>query len=152
MSAQSFTATVLVAGKSATGIPVPDDVVEALGAGRRAAVVVTVQGYTYRTTFGTMDGRTMLSLSAEHRAASGISGGDEVEVRLEVDTAPREVEVPDDLRAALDADPQAAAFFASLTPSGQKVFTVSVTSAKKPETRQKRVETAVAKLHDHQKR
>ncbi|MDO9380618.1 MAG: YdeI/OmpD-associated family protein [Nocardioidaceae bacterium] len=152
MTARTFTATVLQARVNATGIPVPDEVVEALGGGRRAAVVVTVQGYTYRSTFGTMDGRTMLPLSAEHREASGVSGGDEVKVTLDVDTAPREVEVPDDLRAALDADPEASAFFDTLPPSGRKVFTLSVTSAKTPETRERRVATAVTKLHDHQRR
>ena len=74
---------ILQSGRTATGIQVPEEVVEALGAGRRPAVKVTVNGYTYRSTVAVMGGACMISLSAEHRAA----GGEEVEVNLELDTA-----------------------------------------------------------------
>jgi hypothetical protein len=91
----------------ATGIQVPDEVVEALGAGRRPAVKVTVNGYTYCSTVAVMGGASMISLSAEHRAAAGVAGGEEVEVDIDLDTAPREVSVPADFAAALDAEPAA---------------------------------------------
>ncbi|GAA2023228.1 DUF1905 domain-containing protein [Pseudokineococcus marinus] len=104
-------------GRTATGVPVPPEVVEALGGGGRPAVVVTLGGHTYRTTVGTMGGQELLPLSAEHRAAAGLAAGDEVEVDLELDTAERVVEVPADLAAALEGEPAAGATFAAATAS-----------------------------------
>jgi hypothetical protein len=129
-----------------TGIPVPDEVVEQLGPGRRAPVVVDVAGYVYRTTLGSMGGRAILSFSAAHRDASGLGGGDEVEVTLEVDTAPRTVEVPADLQAALDAAPAARTAFDALSPSARKAFVTQVEGAEQPETRARRVAATVDKL------
>ncbi len=93
-----FRATVELNGRTATGVEVPADVVERLGGGRRPAVRVSVNGYTYASTVGVMGGRSMLPLSAENRAAAGVSAGDEVEVELVADTSPREVELPEDWR------------------------------------------------------
>lgn len=97
-----FDATIRLAGKSATGIPVPDAVVAHLGSGKRPAVVVTLNGFSYRSTVASMRGEFMLPLSAERREAAGVAAGDGVEVELELDTAPRVVEVPVDLAAALE--------------------------------------------------
>lgn len=133
-------------GRTATGMAVPDDVVQALGAGRRPAVRVTVAGYTYRTTVGVMGGRSLLPLSAEHRAASGLSAGEEVEVDLEVDDAPRETVVPDDLAAALAERPGAREFLDSLSPSQRKEWARWVEEPKKPETRVARVAKAAEAL------
>jgi hypothetical protein len=102
-----FRATILTAGKTATGIPVPDDILEGLGGGKRPAVSVTINGYTYRTTIGSVDGRAMIPLSAENRAGAGAAGGDEVEVEIALDTAPRGVSLPDDFATALERDPAA---------------------------------------------
>src|SRR5204863_7601491 len=102
-----FHTTLLQSGKTAVGIQVPDAVVAALGSGRRPPVRVTINGYTYRSTVAVMGGVYMVGVSAEHRAGAGVAGGDEVDVDLELDTAPREVEVPADLAAALDAEPAA---------------------------------------------
>ena len=97
-----FTTTVLLARKTATGLPVPESVIEALGSGKRPSVVVTINGgYTYRSTVGVMNEQFLVPLSAEHRAAAGVAAGDSVEVSLEVDTLPRSVDLPDDLAAAL---------------------------------------------------
>ena len=90
-----------------TGIEVPEDVVTALGAGKRPAVVVNVNGFEYRSTVAVMGGKYLLPFSAERRRESGISGGDPIDVELTPDTAPRTVEVPEDLHAALDARPGA---------------------------------------------
>ena len=89
-----FRATVELNGKTATGFEVPGDVLERLGPGKRPAVRVTLGGHTYASTVGSMGGRAMLPLSAENRAAAGVSAGDEVEVELAPDLAPRTVEVP----------------------------------------------------------
>jgi hypothetical protein len=80
------------------GIEVPADIVDARGAGKRPPVTVTVNGYSYRSTVASMGGRYLLPFSAERRSESGISGGDAIDVELELDTAPRVVDVPEDLR------------------------------------------------------
>jgi len=129
-----------------TGIEVPADVVEALGAGKRPPVVVDVNGYRYRSTVAPMGGRFLIPFSAERRRESGIGGGDAIDVELVVDTAPRIVEVPDDLRAALDASPGAAAAWAALSYSNQKAHVTSVLGAKAEQTRARRIAAVVTKL------
>jgi hypothetical protein len=141
-----FRTTIQQTGKNTTGIPVPDDVVAALGSGKRPAVTVTVNGYSYRSTVASMGGVSMVSLSAEHRAGAGVAGGDEVEVDLELDTAPREVTVPDDLAAALDAEPAARATFDGLSYSNKSWHVLQVTGAKTDETRQRRIAKSVESL------
>lgn len=143
-----FRATIELGGKTATGIEVPVEVVEALGSGKRPAVTVTINSHTYRSTVATMGGRYMLPLSAENRQAAGLAAGDEVEVSVELDTAPREAEVPADLAAALDGAPEAKTFFESLSYSRKRRYILQIEGAKKAETRQRRVEDTVAKLAD----
>jgi antitoxin component of MazEF toxin-antitoxin module len=138
-----FRTTIVQSGKNTTGIQVPGEVMEALGAGKRPAVTVTVNGYRYRSTVAAMGGVAMVSLSAEHRAGAGVAGGDEVEVDLELDTAPREVEVPADLAAALDAEPAARSTFDSLSYSNRSWHVLQVTGAKTDETRQRRIARSV---------
>jgi hypothetical protein len=125
---------------------VPADVVDALGAGKRPPVVVNVNGYEYRSTIAPMGGRFLVPFSAERRNESGIAGGDAIEVELAVDTAPRVVEVPDDLKAALAGAPAALAAWAKLSYSHQKAHVTSVTGAKAAETRARRISAVVAKL------
>jgi len=141
-----FRATVELGGKTATGIEVPDDVVARLGGGRRPAVSVTVRGHTYASTVGVMGGRSMLPLSAENRAAAGLAAGDEVEVELVADTAPRTVAVPEDLAARLAADDAARATFDGLTAAQRKEWVRWVTEAKRPETRADRLAKTVEAL------
>lgn len=105
--------------KDATGIPVPDEAVVALGGGKRAPVKATINGYTYRTTLAVMRGTSMLSLSAQHRDAAGLTAGDTVDVALELDTAPRIVDVPTDLATTLSAHGARGAFDA-LSNSARK--------------------------------
>lgn len=129
-----------------TGIPVPDDVVEALGQGRKPPVVVTVGGHTYRTTVASRGGQYLLSLSAANRAAAGVAGGDQVDVDIELDTAPREVEVPADLAAALASDPAARAAWDRLTYSHRQRHVLAVEGAKAAETRARRVDGVLGAL------
>ncbi len=140
-----FRTTILSTGGTTTGIPVPDDVVAALGGGRRPPVVVTLGEYGFRTTLGTMDGVTMVPLSSAHRAAAGVEGGQEVEVDVELDTAPRTVEVPADLAAAL-AEASVREAFDRLAPSRRKAHATSVADAKTPQTRERRIAAVVATL------
>jgi hypothetical protein len=134
-----FTTTVELGGQTATGLVVPDDVVAGLGAGKRPPVTVTIGGHTYRSTIASRGGRYMLPLSAENRAAAGVAAGNEVEVDVELDTAPREVAVPADLAVALDGDPDARRRFDALPYSHRKEHVRMVESAKSDETRQRRV-------------
>jgi hypothetical protein len=128
-----------------TGIEVPPEVVEGLGAGKRPAVTVVVNGYEYASTIAVMGGRYLIPFSSDKRSATGLGGGDAIDVELTVDTSPRTVELPDDLAAALDAAGLRSAFDA-LAPSGRKAHVVSVESAKAAETRSRRIDAIVSKL------
>lgn len=130
-----------------TGIEVPDDVVAALGAGRRPAVVVRVNGYEYRSTIAVMGGKHLISFSSDKRAATGLRGGDPIEVELDLDTEPRTVEVPADLAAALEEAGLAEAF-AGLSVTNRKRHVLAVEGAKAPETRARRVAALVDALVD----
>lgn len=143
-----FRTTVELNGKTATGFEVPAEVVEQLGSGKRPSVTVTVGSHTYRSTVASMGGRFMLPLSAENRQLAGVAAGDEVEVELALDTAPREAEVPADLAEALEAAPEAKTFFESLSYSRKRRYLLQIEGAKKPETRRRRVADTVAKLAD----
>ena len=121
-----FQTTITQSGKTATGIQVPEDVMAALGSGKRPAVSVTVNGYRYRSTVASMGGVPMVSLSA----------------------APREVTVPDDLAAALDAEPAARATFDGLSYSNRSWHVLQVTGAKTEETRRRRIARSVETLRE----
>jgi hypothetical protein len=139
-----YRTTVVLGGKTATGLQVPDGIVAALGAGKRPPVTVTVGGYRYRTTVAPMAGAYWVPLAAEHREAAGVRAGEEVDVAIELDEAPREVPVPDDLAAALDDDVRTT--FDSLAYSHRKEWVRWVEEAKKPETRATRIEKTVESL------
>ena len=141
-----FRTTLLTTGKTAAGFVVPDEVMTALGAGKKPAVTVTINGHSYRSTVATIDGRPMVGVSAENRAAAGVAGGDEIDVDLRLDTAPRTVELPPDFAAALAAEPRARAFFDGLNYSERRWFVLGVEDAKTPDTRQRRIEKFVARL------
>ena len=142
----SFSSVLLLAGKTATGIQVPDEVVAKLGDSKKPAVLATLNGYTYRTTVATMTGKYMLPVSAEVRNHAKIVAGDNVTVNLELDLAPREVTIPDDFRQALSANTNAEKLFDSLSYSNQRRFVLSIEGAKTMETRQRRIEKSVGDL------
>jgi hypothetical protein len=136
------------AGKTATGIHVPDDVVEGLGAGKRPPVRVTINGYTYRSTVASMGGRFMVGVNAQNREAAGVAGGDTIDVQIELDTAPREVAVPPDLAKALKKDAKARKTFDALSNSNKGWHVQSIEGAKTDETRQRRIAKSVAALRE----
>ena len=133
-------------GVTATGLAVPAEVLDGLGAGRRPLVSVTIAGHTYRSSVGSMGGRAMLPVSAAVREATGVSAGDEVDVELELDTEPRIVTVPPDLAEALGADSSAQEFFDGLSPSRRGAWVSWVTDAKTAGTRATRVTRTVEML------
>jgi hypothetical protein len=141
-----FRTTILTAGKNITGIQVPDEVVESLGAGKRPPVRVTLNGHTYRNTIAVMGGRYMVGVSADVRAASGVKGGDTLDVEIVLDDQPRVLQVPADFAAALDAEPAARAAFEQLSYSNKRRHVEPIQAAKAAETRARRIEKSVAEL------
>jgi hypothetical protein len=141
-----FTAAVLLSGTTATGIEVPPAVVDGLGGGRGAAVRVTINGYSYRSTVAPMGGKFMLPISAEHRDGAHVGAGDAVSVELTLDTAPRTLAIPPDLQRALDADGAARRSFDALSFSRKQRFTIPVEQAKTAETRLRRIEKTLNDL------
>jgi hypothetical protein len=139
----TFDTTLTAAGNN-TGIVVPDELIERLGAGRRPSVVVNVNDYEYRSTVAVMGGRHMIGVSAAIRKEAGLQGGDQIHVVLTLAEGPREVAVPSDLAAALSADPAAEAFFAKLSNSLQRYHVDNINDAKTAETRQRRIDKAVS--------
>lgn len=138
----TFETTVTAMGNN-TGIVVPEDVIEKLGAGGRPPVLVDVNGYRYRYTVGVMGGKHLVGISAAIRKETGLKGGDPIKVTLTVAESPREVVLPDDFAAALAADPAAEAFFHKLSNSLKRYHIDNVNGAKTPETRQRRIEKAL---------
>ena len=144
-----FQTTLTGTATSPTGIVVPPDVVAALGAGKKPPIAVTINGaFTYRTTIGIMGGVAMIPVSAERRKNAGIKAGDTIEVAVELDTAERTVELPADFAKALANDKAAKAAFEKLAPSHRKEHVRAIEDAKKPETRLRRIESAITKLRD----
>ena len=139
-----FETTLLQTGNN-TGIEVPPHILEELGAGRRPAVNVSVNGYEYRSTVASMGGKFLISFSSDKRAATGLKGGDRITVELSLDTAPRTVDVPADLAVALESAGLREAFD-SLAPSAQKAHVTNVGDAKAEDTRARRIAAIVAKL------
>ena len=137
--------TILLQQGNNTGIEVPGPVVESFEAGRKPAVVVDVNGFEYRSTIAVMGGRFLIPFSSDKRAATGLAGGDPITVTLTLDTAPRTVQVPDDLAAALE-DAGVREAFDDLAPSRQKAHVTAVETAKAADTRARRIAKIVADL------
>jgi Bacteriocin-protection, YdeI or OmpD-Associated/Domain of unknown function (DUF1905) len=144
----SFRTTILRSGKTATGIEVPAEVVAGLGSSKKPAVRVTINGFTYRSTVAVMGGVFMLPVSAQVRESAGVAGGDVVDIDVELDTQARDVTLPTDFSAALDHDPQARRFFDGLSFSQKQALVISVEGAKTAETRQRRIDKALAALRE----
>ena len=141
----SFDTNILQIGNN-TGICVPDEVVEKLGAGKRPPVHVTLNNYTYRNTIAVMGGKFMIGVSADIRSKTGIKGGDAVKVTLELDSKPREVEVPADFQRLLNNNQKAKQFFETLSYSNKQRHVLPVGQAKTEETRQRRMEKSIMEL------
>ena len=140
-----FQTTLFQAGNN-TGIEVPPEMLDELGGGKRPAVKVTVNGFAYPSTIASMGGKYLIPFSSDKRAATGLAGGDAIDVEIELDTAPRIVEPTPDLAEALAANPDAAAAWERLSPSARKAHVTSIEGAKAAETRARRVAGAVEKL------
>jgi Domain of unknown function (DUF1905)/Bacteriocin-protection, YdeI or OmpD-Associated len=145
LTAETFRSTVVPAG-NATGAEVPAEVVGALGQGKRPKVAITINSHTWRSRVASKGGRYLVGISAANRAAAGIDEGDEIEVTLELDTEPREVDEPADLKAALDAAPTVRAAFHRLPFGLRRKHINDIEAAKTTQTRQRRIERLVDSL------
>lgn len=142
----TFKTILFQAGKTATGIVVPEEIVENMGAGKKPPVTITINGYTYRNTVAVMGGKFMVGVSAEHRQGAGVKGGEQIEVTIALDTEPRVAEVPEDLQRALDEDKTAASHFETLSYSKKRALILPLTDAKTEDTRKKRLEKTIETL------
>ncbi len=143
---ERFEAEIELSGKTATGIRVPEEVVEQLGSGKRPPVKVTVGGHTYRSTIAPYRGGFFLPLSRANREAAAVEAGEVVDVVVELDLDPREVEVPQDLAQALAAAPEAGKHFDGLSYTHQREYVEWITDAKRDETRARRIGQTVEML------
>src|SRR5438270_6309119 len=136
--------TQLQARGPAAAVVLDDGQVAAVGEGaKRFPVVATVNGYTWRTSVARMGGESLVGLSRQVRERAGVAAGDTVDVVLLLDREPREVEVPDDLAAALAADAEAKAIFDALAFTHRKEYARWITEAKRDDTRQRRLSQAI---------
>jgi hypothetical protein len=133
-------------GGNTAGFQVGDEVVAALGGGGRPKVVVTVNGFEWRSSIARMGGEYWLGVSADRRAAAGVAAGEVLEVEVVLDTAVREVEVPADLAAALETEPAAKAFWDGMSFSNRSWHVLQITGAKAAETRARRVARTLAMM------
>ena len=145
--------TQLQARGPAAAVLLDDAQVAIVGQGaKRFPVVATVNGYTWRTSVARMGGEFLVGLPREVREGAGVTAGDDVEVTLELDTVPREVEVPEALAAALATDPEAKAAFDGMAFTHRKEYARWVAEAKRDETRQRRVQQALEMIRTGQTR
>lgn len=145
-----YKTTILQTGNN-TGIVVPEKVIESLGTGKRPSVVVTLKGYSYRSTVAVMGGQFLAPLSAEHRKNSGVADGETLEVNLVLDKDQRTVELPAELKVAFQKNTKALKAFERLPPSGKKKVVSLVESAKTDETKSKRIMKIVSDLKEGKK-
>ena len=142
----SFHTEILQAGRTATGIVIPDEIIERLGAGKKPPVKVTINGFTYRSTVAVMGGRYMVGVNAENREKAKVAGGDHVEVTIAVDREPRDVPIPPALAAILAQDATLRKAYDGLSYTNRRVIAEGVASAKGEDTRQRRIDKAIADL------
>jgi hypothetical protein len=146
MATFKFQTIILTSGKTATGICVPDGIVEKMGAGKKPPVKATINKYTYRSTIAVMGGVFMVGVNADVREKAGVKGGDKINVAIELDTEEREVTVPPDFKKALDKNAAAKKFYEGLSYSRRKNYVTIIEQAKTDETRQRRIEKALDDL------
>lgn len=145
MAAKRFTVELERVGKTATMFRVPFDLKEAFGRAR-PPVRITIRGHTWRTTPGVYDGLGLVVVNRAAKAATGVDAPDRVDVTMELDTEPRTVTVPPDLRTALAEAPNAKAAFAGMSFTHRREYVEWVEEAKRPETRTRRIANTVERV------
>jgi Bacteriocin-protection, YdeI or OmpD-Associated/Domain of unknown function (DUF1905) len=147
MAAKRFTVDLQRVGTTGTSFRIPFDLKEAFGRAR-PPVKVTIGGHVWRTTPGVYDGVGYVVVNRAVKAATGVDAPDRVQVTMELDTEPRAIVVPGDLRKALTAAPDAGDAFARLSYSHQREYVQWVDEAKRPETRERRIHGTVERVRE----
>ena len=142
---ERFEAKIEEADRGGAFVAVPAHVVEALGDNGRIPVRATFDGVAYQGSVVSMGGQKVIGLLKAIRLELGKQPGEVITVTLEVDQAERTVTVPDDLRAALD-EAGLSDRFDSLSFSHRREAVASITEAKKPETRARRISQTLDRL------
>ncbi len=138
-----FSTTLLQAGKTATGIKIPDEIIEKLGGGKKPLVKVTINNFTYRSAVAVMGGAYMVGVNAENREAAKVKGGDKIDVTIELDTEVRTVEIPEEFLKVLNKNSEAKNKFETLSNSKKKALIIPIANAKTDETRTRNIEKAI---------
>lgn len=142
----TFSTILVQSGKTATGIIIPPELIEKLGAGKKPPIKVMINGFIYRSTVAVMGGAFMVAVSAENRAGAKVNGSDKIEVTIELDTEERAVEIPADFQKELDKNARAKEKFATLSYSRKKELVVPIADAKTEDTKLRRIEKALDML------
>ena len=128
-------------------MPVPKQVATRMGLKGMPKVQAVIAGHPYRGSLMPMgDGTYCLGVLKSIQEAAGVQQGDTVTVQLELDTTPRVIEMPSDLAKVIRRDKKAQAAWDRLSFTNKKEMARSLEEAKKPETRERRLAAAVAKL------
>ena len=134
-------------GGGGTLVPIPREVATELGLKGMPKIQAVIAGTPYRGSLMPMgDGTYCLGVLKSIQEAAGVGLGDTIEVLLELDTAPRTVEPPADLAAVLARDKKVAAAWEKLSFTSKNEIARSLVDAKKPETRERRLQAAIANL------
>jgi len=144
MAARRFTVQLERVGKSAAMFRVPFDLKEAFGRAR-PPVEITIRGHTWRTTPGVYDGVGHVVVNRSVKSTTGVDAPDRVQVRMELDTEPRDA-VPADLRVALGEEPEAKEAFGGMSFTHRREYVECVEDAKRPETRARRIAATVERV------
>jgi hypothetical protein len=145
VGAKRFTVELERVGTTGTMFRVPFDLAPAFGRAR-PPVRVTIRDHTWRTTPGVYDGVGYIAVNRAVKAATGVDAGDRVRVVMELDTEPRKVELPADLRQALAGDAGARRAFGNLSYSHQREYVQWIEEAKRTDTRARRVAGTVERV------
>lgn len=137
--------TLVIPDGNHASIAIPDEVLAELGANRRAALRITINGHTYESTATAVNGECRVVFPSANRAAAGATGGDTVDVTLELITGYREVELHPEFAAALK-DARLRDDFDRLAYSHRKEYARAIADAKADDTRQRRIDAAIEKI------
>jgi Domain of unknown function (DUF1905)/Bacteriocin-protection, YdeI or OmpD-Associated len=138
-----FKTKLLTAGKTATGIKIPPEIIEKLGGGKKPLVKVTINGFTYRSAVAVMGGAFMVGVNAENRDGAKVKGGDIINVTIELDTEERKIEIPGDFQKVLNKNSATKKKFEALSNSKKKALTIPIANGKTEETRNRNIEKAM---------
>ena len=146
-----FSTVLLTAGKTATGIKIPDEIIEKLGSGKKPLVKISINNFTYRSAVAVMGGTYMVGVNAENREGAKIKGGDKIDVTIELDTEVRIVEVPNEFQKMLNKNAAAKKIFETLSNSRKKALIIPIANAKTDETKNRNIEKAMKNLTSSKK-